>query len=186
VNVYRYANANPIGAADPTGLAVNVICRRVNVGSGFLAGLIGGWLQPVHCRLQVSCPCSDGQGDPRAPFNKTIGMEATGGGYNLNTDNFLAPRWGGRFQDYDRGWFDVPVTPPGGSGGCDFERCLLREARARESTSPQTYMRPYEIQGPNSNSYIRNLVDTCGGAAEWPQNAYGADPNPFWGGNYRP
>ncbi len=183
LNVYRYANANPVGATDSTGLAVNLICRRVNVGQGLLARLVGAWLVPVHCRLQVSCLCSDGQSDPRAPFNRTIGLEATGGGYQLNTDQYLAPRWGGPSQDYERGWFNVPVTPPGGASGCSFERCLLNEARARENTQA---FPTYRIAGPNSNSYVRNLVDTCGGSAEWPPNAYGANPNPYYGGYYQP
>jgi RHS repeat-associated protein len=182
LNLYRYANANPIGAIDPTGLAVNLVCRRVNVGQGLLAGLVGAWLVPVHCRLEVSCAC-DRESNPRTPFRKTVGLEATGGGYQLNTDNFLAPRFGGPSQDYDKGWFSVPVTPPSDAKGCGFERCILNEARARENT--QSFP-SYNIAGPNSNSYVRNLVDTCGGSAEWPKNAYGADPNPFWGGNYRP
>jgi RHS repeat-associated protein len=182
LNLYRYGNANPIGAIDQTGLAVNLVCRRVNVGQGLLAGLVGAWLVPVHCRLEVSCAC-DRESNPRTPFRKTVGLEATGGGYQLNTDNFLAPRFGGPSQDYDKGWFSVPVTPPSDAKGCGFERCILNEARARENT--QSFP-SYNIAGPNSNSYVRNLVDTCGGSAEWPKNAYGADPNPFWGGNYRP
>jgi RHS repeat-associated protein len=185
LNLYRYANANPTNKIDPLGLAVNVICRRVDVGQDFAARFFGAWFQPVHCRLQVTCPCSDGQGNPRAPFNQTVGMEYVNGGYQLNTDQFLAPLWGGPSQDYERGWFNVPVRPPGGSRGCNFERCILNEARARQSTTPQSFP-PYAIAGPNSNSYVRNLVDTCGGSADWPDNAYGANPNPAWGGNYQP
>jgi RHS repeat-associated protein len=185
LNLYRYGSANPLNKIDALGLAVNVICRRVDVGQGLGAAVFGAYFLPVHCRLQVSCPCSDGDGSPRAPFNRTVGLEAVNGDYQLNTDQFLAPHFGGPSQDYDRGWFSVPVRPPGGSSGCNFERCILNEASARQSTTPQSFPR-YAIAGPNSNSYVRNLVGTCGGSADWPDNAYGANPNPFWGGNYQP
>ena len=186
LNLYRYAANNPTAAADPLGLRVNVICRRVNLGRGLFAFAARVLVNPIHCRLQVACGCDPNRGaNPRAPFNKTIGLENLGNrNFQLNTDEFMAGRFTGPSGDYENGWFSLPVTPPAGSRGCDFERCVLNEHTRRADASPQMFPR-YQNAGPNSNSYIRDLVGTCGGAADWPLNAWGANPNPFYGGYYQ-
>ena len=71
----------------------------------------------------------------------------------------------------NRGGWRRPIKIPAGYKCCQVEDNLLR-AFEKESQSIPLY-NPYP--GPNSNTFVRKIIDESGGSVEFPDFAYGSD-----------
>jgi hypothetical protein len=69
-------------------------------------------------------------------------------------------------------WSSTPIGTPGGSG-CEFEKCALK-AFAAQDANPGL-VPPYNGLGPNSNTYVNELIKQCGGKTNFPKKAKGYD-----------
>jgi len=161
LNTFGYVGGNPIIRTDFSGLKVDVRCRRIgspnnpSTKSNVAAALLGS-----HCFISVSCS--------KGNISETIvsylgrGVSAAEVGVSENNDTIYSEQ--GRFRD-------LPVTPPSGGDDqdgcvgeeCEFEKCILKKARAIASTKR---IKNYSIFGPNSNTFVHNLIKSCGGEVD--------------------
>lgn len=139
---------------DPFGLFAQLMCRPVNLkdASAVVQAIVGALVAPFHCRLRVMC-C-----DPK--FDVTVGLEwkgkdATGKSiYKVTTEGVPKSGWG--------------TSPVWGynAEGCAFEKCVREKSK---SYNPY----PYSAIGPNSNTFVKKMLDDCGGTTYFPSNAIG-------------
>lgn len=104
VNLYAYANGDPLTTIDPLGLKAELVCKGVGTGGVPIPG-------SKHCRIRVTCEQCDGP-----PIDVTVGMEFTGNpSYSMN-------EW-----PYPQGMDNYDTTLPIGVDGkseCDFAKCI--------------------------------------------------------------
>jgi hypothetical protein len=142
LNTYAYALLDPVTRFDPDGLEVRYMCRPLEGASGF-----------NHCFVYVTCP-AEGWSQiyslfPRATFSQlSRRYNATPGApdlrddpsaQNLTHDSVVTPRR----------WPDDRLT----CGRCDFENAV----RDRFNSFPRNEV-PYNLLGPNSNSFANGLL----------------------------
>jgi RHS repeat-associated protein len=146
-NTYAYALGNPIGLTDPDGLEVRFICRLVKDAPG----------RPKHCFVYATCPS---EGWSRV-FSLLATSDLNSRGYKFSYDpsvNFLP------LQDYRR---DDPVTSDNtfneevNSESCSIDSCALENEILERFTKFPTGFVPYNIFGPNSNTFARYLLGTA-------------------------
>jgi RHS repeat-associated protein len=162
LNTYAYVRSAPLALIDPTGLKVEVRCRTVGDphNPGFRAGL-AGMMGGEHCYVVVSCPKMQ-----ETTVSYLGSVHVTQQGASHTNDTIYSAQ--GRYRP-------LPVTPPsdGNSGNsasncpdCKFEQCVVRTAEILSHLGHR--ISNYSIWGPNSNSFTRRLVESCGGTVMGP------------------
>ena len=104
----------------------------------------------MHCYLRVACNRKDETFEITSPFTN---KKATP---HVNTFN---PKRGGR---------RFPIHPPPGLKCCEFED-RLRDAFKREVGRLPIY---HAWEGPNSNTFVNQMIMDAGGYGEFPIGAY--------------
>ena len=167
MNTYSYAGGDPVNKFDLTGLKVEVRCRTVGdpYNPGFRAGA-AATLGGEHCYVVVSCPLMT---ETTISYLGPINIAPRGGSHNNDTIYSGL----GRYRP-------LPVIPPSGGGSnqgncadCKFEQCILTTAMLLQYFGYR--VQNYGIWGPNSNSFTRRLVESCGGSVT------GSGPLTGWG-----
>jgi RHS repeat-associated protein len=153
-NLFRYANDNPGGSIDPLGLYAEILCRSVNLADQprWVQAAVSQLANPVHCRLHITC--CDGS------FDTTVGLEVRNRKYSVTTEARPAGQWSRH-----------NVWGYGNGPDCTFERCALRAA---ENYNPYPYD-AFGIRAPNSNTFVRRVIDQCGGKGAFPSTAFGSN-----------
>jgi hypothetical protein len=154
VNLYSYAEANPVVLVDPEGLKAQIACA--NIGFGPFS-----WTPFVHCRIRVTCDdCSKG-----GPYDTSFGLERNRRSSRKElavTEEALS---GAYTHFYDIGGVDQ-------NDSCEFGNCLMRRVEQYKpkaaSWTPQ-----YRMRGPNSNSFAGHIMRACGGSGP-PMGPFGA------------
>jgi RHS repeat-associated protein len=155
-NLYGYVAENPVGWADPLGLFVQLLCRRVTAsGLPWWKGALVNASRPLHCRVRVKCN----------GYDKTVGLEnLDNGDIRPTTDDYSASAYG-------EPWSSSTATCS--QCDCVSENCILKNleaARRRPSLVPRWIPFP----GPNSNTYAAGLLNQCGCKGDFPMRAFGS------------
>ena len=157
MNTYIYASSNSLYFMDYMGLSVSVRCRPIGDPDypGFRAGLaraMGG----EHCYIVVVCPPT---GIPETHISYLGPVYVVSRGGSHNNDTIYSAR--GRYRE-------LKVNPPVDEEeclDCKFESCILGMAAGLQATGYR--VNNYDaVRGPNSNSFVRRLVEICGGSIE--------------------
>jgi hypothetical protein len=173
-SAYPYVSNSPLVLVDPTGLVAQLYCQKIpstRGGSGSIGALLNDLILaivgPYHCYLYVSC---HGSGvylelygpQPRDPKHG-----------EPHDDQHFNP---------DRAKDSVPCPlnpPPGPLKNCEFEDRLIQSFGNQARNLPV-----YDPRGPNSNTFIYNVISGAGGSVPVPpENAPGwgwapTKPNP--------
>ena len=156
LNFYTYVRNRSASYVDPSGLLAEVYCERIDSrrGGGFLADAALLLSQAMHCYLRIACGGKDETFEIYGPQP----ADPKHGEPHINPFN---PRRGGRRFN---------VYPPPGLRCCEFEN-RLRSAYQRESSR----LPIYNGTGPNSNTFVNQIITDAGGYADFPIGAYGVD-----------
>jgi RHS repeat-associated protein len=167
INLFVYANGNPVTTIDPLGLKAELVCKAVGTGGIPIPG-------SKHCRIRVTCEqCG------AAPIDVTVGMEFTGN-----------PPYSMKEWPYPQGLQNYDTTVPIGVDGkdeCNFTKCIraYNKLFGEGYTGQDTKWVPkYSIPGPNSNTYAQQLLTACDGWTVFPPGAIGSGGYPgtsTWG-----
>jgi RHS repeat-associated protein len=152
-NFYAYAQNRPTLLVDPGGLLAEIYCERLGSGgSTWWQHILLFSIQAMHCYLRVVCNGKDETFEITGPF---VNNKAT-----PHNDPFNPKRGGRKF----------PVHPPSGLKCCEFEN-RLRDAFNREVGR----LPIYNAWGPNSNTFVNQMITDAGGYGDFPIGAYSVD-----------
>jgi RHS repeat-associated protein len=162
-SAYPYVSNNPLVLVDPTGLVARLYCEQIpsTRGGSFFTDLILGIVRPYHCYLYVSCHGSGhylelygpGPDDPKH------GRPHDDQPFNLDRAKHST---------------ECPLNPPPGPlNNCQFEDQLVQSFGKQAANVPE-----YEPLGPNSNTFIYNVIQGAGGTVPVPPVTSKA---PGWG-----
>lgn len=119
-----------------------------------------------HCRVQVWC-------DDECPgFNVTVGLEYVPASKDYDINEWKYP------EGISSAYNDNRTINRGGKSECEFARCvraynkLFDEGYTGKATR---HMPAYSKWSTNSNRYAERLINLCGGSADFPPGALGAD-----------
>lgn len=152
-NFYAYAQNRPTVLVDPRGLLAEIYCERIpSAGSTWWQNILLTLTQAMHCYLRVACNGKDETFEIGGPF---VNNKAT-----PHVNSFNPKRSGRRF----------PVYSPPGLKCCEFED-RLRNAFQREVSR----LPIYNAWGPNSNTFVHQIIFDAGGYGDFPVGAYSAN-----------
>lgn len=152
-NLYAYTLNRPTVLVDPTGLLAEIYCERIPSAGATWWQNIGLTLgQAMHCRLRVVCNGQDQTFEIGHPF---VNNKATPHATTTNPN-----RPGRKFKVY----------PPPGLKCCEFEKRLVDAFNREAGNLPN-----YNAWGPNSNTFVNQLITDAGGYGDFPIGAIGAD-----------
>jgi RHS repeat-associated protein len=159
LNVYAYVDNRPADLVDPSGLSAYLYCEQIpsTRGGGPVGAAALALTAARHCYIRVTCP---------GKYDVTLELYGPG-----------APN--GRL------WMGVPnptrnaaatVNPiyprqPNPDGCCKFENELIRQFNLHQPPPL------YNPQGPNSNTFVADIIRAAGGLVVFPGSAVGADYN---------
>jgi RHS repeat-associated protein len=154
-NRYVYVGSRPTILMDPMGLLAELYCERIDSlrGGGLFGDLIISLFQAQHCFIRI---VSDGKDETFELYGP--GEDPKRGTPHINPYNPW--RLARPFKIY---------PPPNMICG-EFEN-RLRQAYKRESGRVPLY----DPRGPNSNTFVNQIIQDAGGDADFPIGAYGAD-----------
>jgi RHS repeat-associated protein len=161
-NFYTYVGNSPLNLMDPSGKLAELYCETIPIFTGgpvragekFALDLALGF-RAKHCFLRISCKDKDrffeiGGTDP----------EYRGGKYGTPS---ITPFNSGRTGDAEK----VPIHEPSGTHCCEFEKKLEDAFYDQVRQFP-----PYSAFGPNSNTFVINVINEAGGTATLPFQAW--------------
>jgi RHS repeat-associated protein len=160
-NFYGYVSNSPLNFVDPSGMLAELICEPI-------PSTRGGWKNTIpmalsrahHCFIHVKCK----------DYDVTIEL------YGPQSDPKHGEPHKNPFNPNRRG-IRRPITSPWGCDGkgnsknCQLEDNLLRFFQQESGNVPIYNGFP----GPNSNTFVRKIIDEAGGSVEFPNTAYGSD-----------
>lgn len=115
---------------------------------------------PTHCYLRVACHGKDVYLELYGPpVNPDGGLGKYGIPHNDSPYNPDRAKNSGKY----------PLHPPSGMGCCEFEDRLMNAFEQQAANLPV-----YNPLGPNSNTFLSNIITSAGGTADFPPNAFGA------------
>ncbi len=156
-NHYAYVHARVLAAGDPLGLSARIRCEIIH-NKGIVTDIGLKMANARRCFLEVECP---------GRYHRTLEIYGPQPGFPNGTpmnQSFDAGR--------ARNTTMRPVTDPCPQN-CDFEDALIRSFNAQSQTLP-----PYNAMGPNSNTFVKNVVEGAGGTPRFPGGARGHDWEP--------
>ncbi|HKV61537.1 MAG TPA: hypothetical protein VJO16_06470 [Candidatus Acidoferrum sp.] len=161
-SAYTYVSNNPLVLVDPTGLIARLYCERIPTtrGGSFFNNLILAIVRPYHCYLYVSC---HGHGHYYELYGPGPGDPKHGRPHDDQPFN----------PDRAKNSTECPLNPPAGAKGCEFEDQLVQSFGNQAANLPE-----YEPTGPNSNTFIFNVIIGAGGTVPVPPSTFKA---PGWG-----
>jgi RHS repeat-associated protein len=152
-NRYQYALGNPVNSIDPLGLLVEMYCVAIGQGAGGVRGLIGG-LGFKHCFLRVKCDSCE-----KYDYRLEITGENPPGRADIPDPQGYSPG-GGNLAGV--------IPPDNNSQNCENEDCLLKMYQGAKSRG-----RRYNMFGPNSNTFVEDLLRACGMKPAFPPGVLG-------------
>jgi RHS repeat-associated protein len=159
-SAYPYVSNNPLVLVDPTGLVATLYCEKIpsTRGGSFFNNLILAIVGPYHCYLYVSCHGSGHYLELYGP-----GPDDPQHG-RPHSDQPFSPERAKNSIEY-------PLNSPGGMKCCEFEDRLVQSFNQQAGNIPE-----YNGLGPNSNTFIYNVISGAGGSVPVPP-----DNAPGWG-----
>jgi len=152
---YIYARNQPTNLVDPSGLLAELRCERIPSSRGGLKGSVPILaFGALHCYLRVACNGKDETLELYGPI--------PGGKYGVPAANPFNP--GRNFSPPV-----YPVDPPTGLKCCEFEKRLRDAFDQLKSQLPEYHAYP----GPNSNTFVQDVITQAGGSANFPWNGFG-------------
>ena len=152
-NRYEYVLNNPVNAIDPLGLLVEMYCVAIGQGAGGVRERIGR-SGGKHCFLRAKCESCQ-KYDHR--------LEVTGenppGRADIPDPQGYSP--GG-------GTLAGVIPPDNNSQNCENEDCLLKMYKGAKARG-----RRYSMFGPNSNTFVEDLLLACGMKPKFPFGVIG-------------
>jgi uncharacterized protein RhaS with RHS repeats len=155
-SLYDYVGNNPGIFVDPSGLVARLYCDIIPTGRGRTLGQQVGLAiaHPTHCYLYISCHGSGHYLELYGPpVNGKYGIPHNDQPLNLDRIDHSVER---------------TLIPPPGMGCCEFEDRLEKAFEDQASHLPE-----YNPLGPNSNTFVNNIIREAGGVGDLPFNAYG-------------
>jgi len=158
-NLYRYLENNPIAGADPLGLMAKIRCEIVR-GQGYFKDVFLKFANARHCYLEVEC---------LGRYHDTLEIWGPG---PEDPDHGRPHRLAydpKRSRDNDTVWRPVQGGCACSTNPCDFEDQLIDSYNNEKTRLPK-----YNGLGPNSNTFIRHVIEGACGDPKFPGGAYGA------------
>jgi len=162
-SAYPYVSNNPLILVDPTGLVARLYCEKIpsTRGGSVFNDLILAIVGPYHCYLYVSCHGSGHYFELYGPGPEDPKHGRPHGDQPLNV---------GRANNS----IEYPIKPPSGMKCCEFEDRLVKAFGDAAANVPE-----YNGLGPNSNTFVGNIITNAGGSVSPPpDNAPGWPPAP--------
>lgn len=157
-NVYAYVDNRPLDLSDPSGLSAYLYCEQIpTMRSGHPIGAAVLALTAArHCYIRVICP---------GRYDVTLEL------YGVGPRG--TPMMGIPNPARNSNASVSPIYPrePNHDGCCKFENELIRQFNLHQPPPP------YNPQGPNSNTFVADIIRAAGGLAVFPPTAFGADYN---------
>jgi RHS repeat-associated protein len=160
INFYSYTINNPINFVDPSGLLAELYCDKIgSLRGGSRNSIFLFFADPTHCYLRVACHGKDVYLELYGPKERSNGTH----------EDFGIPHNDSPYNpDRAKNSTKHPLHPPAGMKCCEFEDRLMQAFDYQAS-----HLDFYQDTGPNSNTFVNDIINGAGGTAEFPPNAFG-------------